>query len=98
MSDMKCPFCQQELFVSSLRTGDEDHQMWSCFHCELSACRKIWQELIRTRKALDVALCSLQDIAESDGDFITGSTTTFDAQEYAEMMLDKIRWNEKDVK
>lgn len=48
-------------------------------------------ELERTRKALDVALCSLQDIAESDGDFITGLSTTLDAHEYAEMMLDKIK-------
>lgn len=48
-------------------------------------------KLDRTRKALDVALCSLQDIAESDGDFITGSSTTLDVHEYAEMMLDKIK-------
>ena len=55
MSDMKCPFCQQELLLSSFRDGDEEHQMWGCLHCELSAYRKIWETLIRTRKALDVA-------------------------------------------
>lgn len=58
------------------------------------------QELIRTRKALDVALCSLQDIAESNGDFITGSSTALDAHEYAEIMLGKIKTalEQKDVK
>lgn len=48
-------------------------------------------ELDRTRKALDVALCSLQDIAESNGDFITGASTPLDEHEYADMMLDKIK-------
>jgi Zn-finger protein len=55
MSDMKCPFCQQELLLSSYRDDDTAHQMWSCLSCQLSAQRKIWQELIRTRKALDAA-------------------------------------------
>jgi len=55
MSDMKCPFCQRELLMSSYRDDDIDHQMWSCLSCQLSAQRKIWQELIHVRKALDLA-------------------------------------------
>lgn len=53
MSDMKCPFCGDELLLSSFRTGDEEHQMWGCLRCELSAYRKIWEALIRTRKELE---------------------------------------------
>ena len=56
-----------------------------------TATPRIWQELIRTRKALDVALCSLQDIAESNGDFITGASTPLDEHEYADMMLKEIK-------
>ena len=54
MSDMKCPFCQQEL----------DMDMCGECGCPNGQCQKsvfmfgseeLWQELIRTRKALDVA-------------------------------------------
>ena len=81
--------------------GDKIEQMASKEYSDLVGERYVnrWyyvDELIkendRTRKALDVALCSLQDIAESNGDFITGASTTLDAQEYAEMMLDKIKF------
>lgn len=48
-------------------------------------------ELERTRKALDIALCSLQDIAESNGDFIIGASTPLDEHEYADMMLKEIK-------
>ena len=92
MSELKCPFCQQELVR---HWGMEEPALYCCDNPKCSrggvATESAWQELIRTRKALDVALCSLQDIAESDGDFITGSSTTLDAHEYAEMMLDKIK-------
>ena len=99
MSNLICPFCQQEL-------NQDSPQIIECRNddCKKSyfmyGSKELWQELIRTRKALDVALCSLQDIAESDGDFITGSSTTLDAHEYAEMMLDKIKTalEQKDVK
>ena len=57
MSEMKCPFCQQEL-----KCWDEPHNAiysnWSCPNCRRFAYgnKLIWQELIRTRKALDVAI------------------------------------------
>lgn len=59
MSDMKCPFCQQEL--------DADDLLFSCINenCEESfdmvGTEMLWQELIRTRKALDVAVDALKD-------------------------------------
>ena len=53
------------------------------------------QQLDRTKKKLDIAVGALEDIAESNGDFITGSSTTLDAHEYAEMMLKQINQKEE---
>lgn len=47
MSDMKCPFCNSKLSDVSL---DYD---WKCEKCSLAADLEVWQELIRTRKALE---------------------------------------------
>ena len=63
MSDMKCPFCQQELLLISFTIGEEDRQVWYCRSCKFSAYRKIWEKIIRTRKALDVALDWLGQVA-----------------------------------
>lgn len=63
MSDMKCPFCQQELrevYFNGVGVG---------YICPNPDCKKaeklkgnaeFWQELIRTRKALDVAVGALK--------------------------------------
>lgn len=65
MSDMKCPFCNKPL-QPTLRQSDE-------YWCENYDCprtnikwvgsQKLWQELIRTRKALDVAVDVLKDFS-----------------------------------
>lgn len=64
MSDMKCPFCQQEL----------DMDMCGECGCPNEQCQKsvfmfgskeLWQELIRTRKALDKAKWWLNEIVEN---------------------------------
>lgn len=62
MSELKCPYCQQELLLSSFRMGEEDYQMWNCLYCGLSAHRKIWDKIIRTRKVLDVAVDALKEL------------------------------------
>lgn len=64
MSNMKCPFCNKPL-QPTLRLSDE-------YWCENYDCPRtnikwtgsqaLWQELIRTRKALDVAKHALQRI------------------------------------
>lgn len=66
MSDMKCPFCQQEL----VREGSDNY--W-CKKCNLERCtpalygsQKLWQELIRTRKALGVAVDALKELRPTE--------------------------------
>lgn len=55
MSDMKCPFCQQELEI-----GGVDGILRGCPKCRNLGTEMLWQELIRTRKALDVAVDALK--------------------------------------
>jgi len=50
MSDMKCPFCNGELE----RVYSRPFQL-ICGKCGSLGTDELWQELIRTRKALDVA-------------------------------------------
>ena len=66
MSNMKCPFCNKPL-QPTLRLSDE-------YWCENYDCprtnikwtgsQKLWQELIRTRKALDVAKDKLDTVRQ----------------------------------
>ena len=51
MSDMKCPMCNTNLEV--LVGGA--NAVLGCPRCRYKASDGVWQELIRTRKALDVA-------------------------------------------
>ena len=60
MSEMKCPFCQQELETWAKYT-DGTSKVW-CSKCNLFGDSKLFSELIRTRKALDVAMKGLYDI------------------------------------
>lgn len=62
MSDMKCPFCQQEL--------DTGNYFVHCHnpHCditeEMEGTEEMWEALIRTRKALDVAVDAIKNATE----------------------------------
>lgn len=58
MNDMKCPFCGEKLVKW---IGYADCRFWTCYNvlCEAGrfghiADECIWQELIRTRKALEI--------------------------------------------
>ena len=69
MSDMKCPFCQQELKPQTM--DGEWLECWNCSYHKpshhpfpqriLCGRKELWQELIRTRKALDVAKGALKE-------------------------------------
>lgn len=53
MNNMKCPFCQQELETWAKYT-DGTSKVW-CSKCNLFGDSKLFSELIRTRKALEIA-------------------------------------------
>ena len=59
MSDMKCPFCQQELNQDNPQSIEckNDNCKESFF---MYGSKELWQELITTRKALDVAVDALK--------------------------------------
>jgi len=58
-----CPFCQQELQEDVGYDGD-----YSCPNCKepYFGSPELWQELIRTRKALDIAVDALKEIIDWD--------------------------------
>lgn len=60
-SKLKCPFCQQELVR---HWGMTEPALYCCDNPKCSrggvATESAWQELIRTRKALDVAVDALK--------------------------------------
>lgn len=58
---MKCPFCQQRLLQEYNR--QRDAVIYHCTHCYFQGDGILWQELILTRKALDVAIERLSLIA-----------------------------------
>ena len=55
---MKCPFCQQELEVMV----GLSNAVLGCPKCKHIATIGVWEELIYTRKALDVAVDALKAI------------------------------------
>ena len=72
MSDMKCPFCKEEIisdlcftFNKKDRDYTDGRQIYKCNKCGLFGKKELWQELIRTRKALDVAVDELKRIDET---------------------------------
>ena len=58
---MKCPFCKQRLLQEYNR--QRDAVIYHCTHCYFQGDGILWQELIRTRKALDVAVETLKLIS-----------------------------------
>lgn len=64
MSNMKCPFCQQELKIAGEHTT-----IMSCFNgdCKGSGLygeKAFWQELLKTKQTLDVAVDALKSADE----------------------------------
>lgn len=66
MSEFKCPFCQQELEIIDLDVqllGCENQNCKHSIHYDTVGTKELWQELIRTRKALDVAVDAIDVIS-----------------------------------
>lgn len=72
MSELKCPFCQQKLEKRHAATTDYN-SMFITYYCgnpecesttDLTGCKEFWDilgQLIRTRKALDIAVDALKE-------------------------------------
>lgn len=66
MNNMKCPFCQQKL-----QETYDGKQFWCSNYKDpthpinMLGTKELWQELIRTRKALDKAKWWLKEIVEN---------------------------------
>ena len=61
---MKCPFCGQKLECCGTYT-DGTKKLW-CDNCGLFGDNRLFEELIRTRKALDVAVYALKEYEDRD--------------------------------
>ena len=63
MSELKCPFCQQELdYLSEDIYGSRFCPNCDCLGWVLHGNDSMWQELTTTRKALDLALGVLKGL------------------------------------
>lgn len=70
MSDMKCPICNKPMKQATYdydKKDNDDTLYMSIMPCDclcnFAASKAVWQELIRTRKELDVALDWLEQVA-----------------------------------
>ena len=68
MSNLKCPFCNKPVHPT-LRQSDEYWcENYDCprTNIEWVGSQKLWQELIRTRKALELAITGLKNCKTRD--------------------------------
>ena len=86
MSKLKCPFCQQELkdqWVGQYVA----HEYFDCPKCKMNGNPKLWEVLIRTRRALDVAVDALKDFSIHPDNSV---------KKYAKKALEQITAEQKD--
>ena len=91
MSNMKCPFCQRGLNYLA-----ED--IYYCpNHQKYMGSKELWQELIRTRKALDVAKDTIRHADWFfDGDYNVDAKTMHNEIKYAIKAITALE--QKDIK
>lgn len=86
MNNLKCPFCNKPL-QPTLRQSDEYWcENYDCprTNIEWVGSQKLWQELIRTRKALDVAKDTIRHADWFfDGDYNVDAKTMHNEIKYA---------------
>ena len=69
MSDMKCPFCGEKLQQTF---SFNPKQFWCSNYYDhkhpinMQGTKELWQELITTRKALDVAIGALKELRPTE--------------------------------
>ena len=73
MTELKCPVCGKQMKIGTLDQDDGLGTVWMSIMpcdcvCSYGASKAVWQELICTRKALDVALDALKIMYQGNGD------------------------------
>lgn len=85
MSNMKCPFCQQKLVR---HWGMKEPALYCCDNPKCSrggvATESAWQELIRTRKALE----TLQEFVMKL--YLSGNITDEQLERYKKMLIPEL--------
>lgn len=105
MNELKCPFCQQKLVR---HWGMKEPALYCCDNPKCSrggvATESSWQELMLTRKALELAIDTINKASdaligcqEADNKYISDITAE-DGLELLGKALGKIRLLQKDVK
>ena len=93
MTKLRCCFCQQEL-ESVLQLagagGLVEEAYLLCSKCNIRGERKLWQELIRTRKALE----TMQEFVTKL--YLSGKITDEQLERYKKMLITALE--QKDVK
>ena len=87
MTDTKCPFCNGKLLNSGRIHKDGTHEILyqRCDDCKIKdSDPKLWQELITTRKALDIAVDGITYMRNNCLDYAA------DYMDYADGILEQI--------
>lgn len=82
MSELKCPVCGKQMKIGTLDQDDSMGTVWMSIMpcdcvCSYGASKAVWLELIRTRKALGIAVDALNRI---DKQLMTGIEMTYQAR------------------
>ena len=94
MSELKCPFCNRNLHKGEDGIYSHLDYMTECKGRLFDGSKELWQELIRTRKALELAITGLKNCKTRDHIGAVCRTP-----EYVDNVLEQITaLDQKDVK
>lgn len=94
MNNIKCPFCGKELECCGIYI-DGTKKLW-CDKCKLFGDNRLFEKLIRTRKALDVAVDALKLFCGEDVSYY--SQSKIDARNARTALEQITELEQKDVK
>ena len=95
MSDIKCPFCKEEIIsdvccMFDKKTKDyiNGKQIYKCNKCGWYGNKELWQELIRTRRTLE----TLQEFITKL--YLNGNITDEQLERYKKMLITALKQKE----
>ena len=97
MSDMKCPFCKEEIISDVCCIFDKENkdytngtQIYKCNKCGLFGNKELVQELDRTKKKLDIAVDALKELRPAEKKSCYLVPTVFTTQRIIDEALEQI--------